>query len=148
MLPNKKFKDNSDPTYIGPGTWNVIHTMAFYARTKLDQLHFITQMNIICKYFPCEKCRGHCKEYIKNHPMEDYLGATIEPPNIGSDMALGMFIWSWKFHNAVNHRINKNIMSWDIAYHLYANITEPKKECSKCSGEEKKKKHKSKKVTH
>ena len=144
MLINKKFKDNADPAYIGPGTWHTLQTMAFHARSKKDQLGFIKQMKLICNYFPCEKCRGHCKEYIKNHPLEEYLGATIEQPNIGADMALGMFIWVWKFHNSVNNRIGKNIMSWEQAFQLYANTNEQKSDCSKCSGKEEKQ-HKMKK---
>lgn len=112
-----KFKDSTDPKYIGPGTWNVIHRIGKKAITHVKQLEFINMMKDICDDFPCPVCQNHCKEYIKNHPMEDYLDVTI---NIdGKNLALGMLIWSWKFHNAVNARLNKPIMSWETAYNLY-----------------------------
>lgn len=114
----KDFKDNTDPLYIGPGTWNVIHRIAFNSRTKEEQLAYINLIKDICSGFPCEICRGHCNEYIKNHPLEDYLDTLLEVK--GQKLSLGMFIWSWKFHNAVNMRTNKPMMSWDTAYNLYS----------------------------
>lgn len=113
-----QFKDHTDPKYTGPGTWNVIHRIAFKARTKSEQLAFISLMKEICAGFPCKVCNGHCTEYIKNHPMEDYLNTKVE---IGHKKEpLGLFIWSWKFHNAVNTRLKKPIMSWDTAYNIYS----------------------------
>jgi hypothetical protein len=35
---------------------------------------------------------------------------------------LGLFIWTWKFHNAVNTRLRKPVMSWDTAYSLYSEL--------------------------
>lgn len=113
-----QFKDSTDPEYIGPGTWNVIHRIAFKSSSRSEQLAFIKFMEDICYGFPCIVCKGHCTEYIKNHPIRDYLGVAFE---INSEkLFLGMFVWSWKFHNAVNHRLNKPIMSWDTAYNLYS----------------------------
>lgn len=121
-----QFKDNTDPLYIGPGTWNVIHRLAYNARTKDQQLAYITLMKEICEGFPCDICKGHCKEYITNHPLEEYLNTNLDIQ--GHSLPLGMFIWSWKFHNAVNTRTKKPIMSWDTAYNLYS-----KKETLMCS---------------
>ena len=121
------YKDTTDPKYIGPGTWDVIHRRAFKAQTREQQIAFISFMKDICYGFPCSVCRGHCTEHIKNHPMEEYLGILI---NIESkQIALGMFVWSWKFHNAVNARIGKPIMSWETAYNLYVDGESPV--CSK-----------------
>lgn len=114
----ESFKDNSDPKYIGPGTWNIIHKQAFLARTHKQQLNFIILMKAICYEFPCNACKTHCTKYIELNPMEDYLDTKVEIN--GENLPLGMFIWSWKFHNAVNSRINKPIMSWDTAYNLYS----------------------------
>ncbi len=111
------YKDVTDPKYIGPGTWNVIHRNAFNARNNVQQLAFIQLMKDICYGFPCHVCKGHCTEYIKNHPMEDYLNVPVEIN--GEKLMLGLFVWTWKFHNAVNARLKKPIMSWDTAYNLY-----------------------------
>jgi hypothetical protein len=113
------FKDSTDPTYVGPGTWNVIHRRSFAAKTKEQQLAFIVLMKAICEGFPCMICRGHCVEYIKNNPMEPYMDVTVSIN--GNNIILGLFIWAWKFHNAVNSRLKKPIMSWDTAYNLYSN---------------------------
>lgn len=113
-----QFKDHTDPKYVGPGTWNVIHRLSFKARTPEQQRRFIDEMKEICYGFPCNVCMGHCTEYIKNHPIEDYLGTLVDIN--GEKMALGIFVWTWKFHNAVNKRISKPIMSWDTAYNLYS----------------------------
>ena len=112
------YKDSTDPKYIGPGTWNVIHRNAFRSRTHAQQLEFIDFMKEVCKGFPCVVCQGHCSEYIRNHPMEDYLDISVDIN--GDKLELGLFVWTWKFHNAVNARIKKPIMSWDTAYNLYA----------------------------
>lgn len=113
-----EFKDQTDPTYVGPGTWNVIHRLAFAATTKDQQEEFINTMTKICSGFPCGVCRGHCTEYLELNPMREYLGIKIMMDD--KELELGLFLWTWKFHNAVNFRIGKPIMSWDTAYNLYS----------------------------
>jgi hypothetical protein len=113
-----QYKDHTDPKYTGPGTWNVLHRLAFKARTRKAQTNFIEVMKETCAGFSCVVCRGHCSEYIKNHPLEEYLGIKV---SIGDQtLDLGMFVWTWKFHNAVNARLKKPIMSWITAYNLYS----------------------------
>jgi hypothetical protein len=108
------YKDSTDPKYIGPGVWNTIHRQAYGANTPSKQQQFIIFMKDTCYNFPCTVCRGHCTEYIKNNPLEVYIGSTVD------DKPLGLFIWSWKFHNAVNARLKKPIMSWNTAITLYS----------------------------
>ena len=112
------FKDPTNPKYIGPGTWNTIHRLGVWATTPERQLIFIQVMTEICHGFPCTICRGHCGAYIDTHPMEEYLNILVEID--GQRQPLGMFVWSWKFHNAVNARLRKPIMSWDTAYNMYS----------------------------
>ncbi|CAH6420826.1 Erv1/Alr family protein [uncultured virus] len=112
------FKNNTDPEYVGPGTWNIIHRVAYKAQKHEQQLQFIILMKEICSGFPCDLCKDHCTEYIKNHPLEEYLDILVDIN--GEKLELGMFVWAWKFHNAVNIRIKKPIMSWDTAYNLYS----------------------------
>lgn len=113
-----KFRDSTDPSYVGPGTWNLLHRQAFDARSPDKQKEFINLMKDACYGFPCINCRVHCSDYINNHPLEEFLNSTIEIN--GEKLLLGMFVWTWKFHNAVNKRIGKPIMSWDTAYNLYS----------------------------
>jgi len=121
------YKDNTDPKYIGPGIWNIIHQRAYSARTNQQQLSYISFMKETCYTFPCLVCKGHCTEYIKNHPLEDYLSILVDID--GSQVALGMFVWSWKFHNAVNTRLGKTIMNWNTSYNIFSDTEN--KVCSK-----------------
>ncbi|HSW76980.1 MAG TPA: Erv1/Alr family FAD-linked sulfhydryl oxidase [Candidatus Saccharimonadales bacterium] len=117
--------NTNNPQYIGPGTWNVIHTLAFHAKTNKQQDAFIKTLKVIIDYFPCDVCKKHSLEYIKNHPLKDF-----------KNDKLGMFIWTWKFHNQVNYRTNKPHMEWNMALHLYsqyANVNE--EHCSKSCSE-------------
>jgi hypothetical protein len=115
----------ANPTYIGPGTWNVIHMLAFQAKTKPKQDAFIITMKTICNHFPCEVCRKHAKSYLKQNPIEEYKNVSYQ--NI---KGVGMFVWTWKFHNAVNYRIGKNSMSWEAAYSIFKSNNESCEECS------------------
>ena len=114
----EKFKDPTDPQYVGPGTWNVIHRLAFCANTKDKQKIFIYDMREICKGFPCKNCVQHCSKYIEDNPLEVCIGVVTEMN--GEKKQLGMFIWTWKFHNIVNARLNKPYMTWDTAYNMYS----------------------------
>lgn len=128
-------KDITNPKYVGPGVWNVIHTVAIHANTAALQKNAIITITFICDNFPCETCRGHAQEYIKKNPLENSLMKNQKEE-------LSLFLWTWTFHNAVNYRIGKHIMSKDVALQLYAPNTGAKdKLCSdECSGESKKKK--------
>lgn len=109
----------TDPKYIGPGIWIIIHQKAFRADTKNKQYEFIKFMKEdIGEYFPCDKCREHCIEYINNHPMEEYIDTIVEIN--GKKLSLGMFVWAWQFHNSVNVRTNKPVINWDTIYNLYS----------------------------
>lgn len=101
-------QDYTIPATFGPGMWTTIHLLAFNATSKNDQLQFIKTMKIIINNIPCHTCRGHAIEYINTHKMEDYLKDEY-----------GMFLYTWKFHNAVNKRLGKDIMSYDMAFHRF-----------------------------
>lgn len=121
------YKDHTDPKYIGPGKWHDIHQVAWEAQNKIGKEHFVSFMNNLCEKFPCSTCRSHCKEYMQNHPMKNYEDVLVE---VGNDrLSLGLFVWAWKFHNAVNARLNKPQMSWDTCYNMYSG--KPGLVCSK-----------------
>jgi hypothetical protein len=123
------FPEITNPKYIGPGVWLLIHQKAALIKNKKDQLDYIMFIKDICENFPCKFCRGHCKEYIEEHPLEDYIDVYIKENKI--KQYIGLFIWSWKFHNAVNERLRKPLMDWDTAYAIYVQQDENKKVCSK-----------------
>jgi hypothetical protein len=122
------YKDYTNPRLNGPGCWFTIHTLAFYAKTKEEKHSFVNTMTTIANYFPCLKCRKHALEYIEKHPIQQAI-----------DKKDGLFIWTWKFHNSVNYKLGKHIMSYELAYKIYSELTENDEEekvCSEeCSGE-------------
>lgn len=126
--------DITDPKYIGPGIWMLLHQKASKADTKEKQLKYIEFVKDVCEHFPCHFCRNHCKSYIQEHPLEKYFNVYIKDET-GKKVVIGMFLWSWKFHNAVNIRLQKPIMNWDTVYTMYYILpNQEKKICSKsCS---------------
>ena len=54
---------------LGPGTWNVIHTMSFYCKTE-DQQSCAQFIKMIIYKYPCESCRKHAISYLKYNPMK------------------------------------------------------------------------------
>jgi hypothetical protein len=72
-------------------------------------------MDII--YFPCEICKPHALEYLRQNPFKPYL-ENKDP--------LSMFIYVWKFHNYVNRRLNKKELSLTEALEAW------KGKCDKC----------------
>lgn len=92
--------------YYGPGYWSAIHIDAFNAKTY-DQK--ITASNTIARLittFPCLKCRRHATEYASHHP---FIHSISDPD------PLSLFKWSCLFHNTVNKRLGKPILSLEQA---------------------------------
>ena len=114
---------NGDPKVVGPGVWYVIHLKGKEAINdkKIDE--FIDFMEMLSFKFGCINCRKHIQAYIKDHPFSDLI-------NMKNDEGekIGMFKWSWLFHNAVNTRINKPYVEWDTAWEMYDDSIEV---CSK-----------------
>jgi hypothetical protein len=100
----KDYKDHTDPKYIGPGYWNIIHTMAYHANTIEKQRAFIEFLKFGCETYPCGICQEHWLQYMIDFDPAIYLGKTMLDEE-GIPQQWGMFIWSWQFHNAVNQRV-------------------------------------------
>ncbi len=121
-----KAKLITNPAIVGPGGWILLHIMAKNANTAESKIAFIDFMQVLSYNFPCKKCRTHIQAYLRDHPFEPYMNLINEN---GED--LGMFKWSWIFHNTVNERLNKDYVDWETAWDMY-NID--KQVCTKCSG--------------
>ena len=99
------------------GVWFVIHTEAYYC----DSSNYESVSNYerfikrIVTSLKCNKCRIHGLKYLDRNPVSDFLDITVEDEN------LGVFYWSWLFHNHVNERLGKTIMNFDNALDIYKN---------------------------
>lgn len=121
--------DRTNPEYVGPGTWDSMHKDTFNCINPEDQKKCCDRIRDTCYTFNCKTCRGHCTEYINSNPPEDYIGVTWTDPNDSTVYQIGIAIWAWKFHNAVNARLGKKQMRWDACFQMYTTLPE------NCSGE-------------
>jgi len=116
--PNKPVeKKLSNPLYIGPGAWFLIHTSAKNV-SKGDfrrKKEFMDLMNNLRNEFKCMECRKHMGDYIDTHPYDPYY-EIIDPV---SKKDIGLFKWSVDFHNAVNKRLGYPVLDWPTAYALW-----------------------------
>lgn len=112
------YHDITDPHYVGPGIWFVIHSMACKATTYDQQRNYVQFIYDLQSKFPCETCKGHFGQYLEKNPPENYLGLDVVDEH-KTKHPYGMAVWSWKFHNTVNERTNKPIMKWSTFEELY-----------------------------
>ena len=102
--------------YLPEGTlrsWNTIHIKARNANTKNKKDEFVKYMKYLADHFPCPDCIGHIRNYINKNPIENYYDIKENEKDIG------LFKWSWEFHNEVNKRLGKKIMSWEELSRIY-----------------------------
>ena len=107
--------EKSYPELIGPGNWAWTHTLAKNAQTDEGKKIFVNHMELMRQLYPCEVCRPHIDEYIRNNPMRHFWN--VRHDRTGQE--IGMFKWSWMFHNAVNRRLGKEIMDFEKAYNMF-----------------------------
>lgn len=107
-LHTHKFPSN--PETFGPGLWLNIHILALDATTPEKIDNFIEYINLIASKTPCGKCKKHFLKYIQTNPPENYRN---------NHDNLGMFQWSWEFHNKVNSFLKKPIIEWESALNIY-----------------------------
>ena len=85
--------------------WNEIHNKAAQvSRGERSFKRFVDWIIEMPRDLPCKICRNHAIEYIRDNPPE----LTANP-----------FYWSWQFHNAVNLRKGKPLMSYEDAADRY-----------------------------
>lgn len=104
----------SNPASFGPGIWYCIHRMARDANTEEKKQKFKEFIENIIINLPCQTCMDHATEYYKNNSLKDYWHLKEN----GKDV--GLFRWAFNFHNTVNSRLKKPIVSWDSAKMLFS----------------------------
>mgnify|MGYP003692587161 CR=1 FL=1 len=97
----------------GPRGWAWLHTQAInYAAhpTKIDQAAMFARFWSFIQRLPCEECRMHATKYARQYPP-DFSGSA------------GFQTWAWRFHNAVNYRLGKSLVTAEEYRGLYAEET-------------------------
>ena len=120
-----EYANPSDPSVWGPAFWFTLHNGAARYPIKASLIcaermkGFILGMPVM---IPCEKCQDHATSYIEaNYCRLDEIVS-------GREQLFNFFV---SFHNYVNERYNKPIMSNEDAYALYtSNVNVTKLEYS------------------
>lgn len=107
------------------GVWMIFHIQAKEAQTDKTKRAFQHLIENFLKYFKCSHCVGHAQEFYKSHPLSDYWD--MKDVN-GVD--IGMFYWTWLFHNSVNRRLKKYTPSFEEAYQYWNSDTPV---CTSCA---------------
>lgn len=111
----------TDPKAWGPAAWRTIHAFALQA-DKQGRQGYETFKNFLgntSHMLPCEACQKHMNDYIFR--MRTQYGAQ------------SMFEYTVHFHNDVNKRLGKPIMSLEQARSLWSQPDGPQVECGSCS---------------
>ena len=108
-----EYANPSDPRIWGPAFWFTLHNGAIRYPIKASRIcaermkGFILGIPVM---IPCEKCQDHATSYIEaNYSKIDEIVS-------GREQLFNFFV---SFHNNVNERYNKPIMSNEDAYALY-----------------------------
>lgn len=106
----------ADPVKVGPGVWFSLHLMALHATTDELKRAFMIYVENLCANFRCQDCQKHFRKYLDTHSLLPYWDRKD-----GQGRPLGMFIWSWEFHNTVNRFLHKYEPTLEEAYDYYHN---------------------------
>lgn len=88
----------------GPGMWYSIHQDAKISDKDSTRNQFINNLKSKFELFPCDKCKEHITQYMKDYPLEK---------------SENLFYWTWKFHNDVNKRLGKQEFSYEVIYNVH-----------------------------
>jgi len=94
----------------GPEGWYWLHVTAIqYPRDPVlaDARRAFRRVWDFVTSLPCAECREHAAGHVVR-----------SPPNLASSEAFQ--VWAWRFHNVVNARLGKRLVSYEEYRRLYA----------------------------
>lgn len=102
----------TDPNYWGPALWTTLHTMSFdYPEnpTEEEKSNYRNFFHSLKYVLPCGVCRKHYGKSIdQTYPID---------PALKNRDTLSR--WLVEFHNTVNKRLNKPVVSYDSVKERY-----------------------------
>lgn len=100
---------------IGSGLWYNLHTQAKYVDDDESLAIFRISFEQMLMSLPCPKCRKHSTNYYD----KNYLDSSKLNTYMYNGYDLSIFKWTVDFHNNVNFRLNKSLMSVNTAINVY-----------------------------
>jgi len=110
----KHTSENQDPKIWGPKFWYSLHAGSLGypenpSETYKNRMRwFIMGIPVM---LPCDTCKDHANAYILSHSTE------IDNAVLSKDNLFKFFV---DFHNAVNYRQRKRVISYEEAYFIYS----------------------------
>ena len=106
-------KSGKDPSVFGPPLWFSLHNASAYYPETASPVHAERMKNIIIGIpvlLPCETCKEHATVFIENN--KDKLSEICKTKK-------ALFKFLVDFHNYVNIRLKKKVITYDAAHALY-----------------------------
>lgn len=103
---------NIDPKIWGPSFWDTFHTIAStYDDNPNKSIQEATKQFIqsIPIFLPCKECQDHAFAFIKKANLNSVVSNKS-----------AMFLFFFNFHNEVNKRLNKPVVSYKNAIKKYS----------------------------
>lgn len=120
----------SNPEKVGTGVWFFLHLKSRHANDDASIQDFLKDFELTIKHFPCLKCRKHAYEYIRDNNPLTYVNYTYDDGQ--GPVRLGMFRYIWEFHNTVNSKSGKPLISWEDALKIFSS---PENICTHCDAD-------------
>lgn len=103
--------DTSTKVYWGPRLWIIFHSLAEISERRDMAMLWNNLMRLTAATMPCEQCRIHLSTYIKSHTFVRFHKIDIVTGlNVKTRAVKELF----DFHNAVNIRLDKPIMTQEL----------------------------------
>jgi hypothetical protein len=109
----EKKRVGKEPGVFGPPLWFTLHNASAYYPETASPAHAERMKNIIIGLpvlLPCETCKEHATAYIEKN--KDRLSEVCKTKR-------SLFAFFVDFHNYVNERLGKKVLTYDEAYALY-----------------------------
>ncbi len=98
-----------DIQLVGKGIWHTLHLLALHATTTKLKESYVIMVTSLSEHFGCESCKPDFKLYVSQIKKYYFI-------------ELGLFKWSVDFHNAVNVKLNKPVIDYNIALLNFKNL--------------------------
>ena len=105
----------NDPIYFGPGLWLTLHAEALEADQTGQTSNYLQTLNNILNYLPCKECKIHANDYVNKYPPNQWISFRRGHPS-------QLFEWSWRFHNTVNQRLGKPLITLNQAREIFSKL--------------------------
>ena len=116
--------------------WYYMHKNAYNATTYQKKEEFERFLISLINDLPCNECKKHATKYVSEHPIRNFFNLRDER----SGAEIGVFKYTWIFHNDVNRRLKKSEVDWFTALSMYSSSGEGCDNCGIQKKEDDKKK--------